>query len=81
MQESLCTLCVLSGFDGRAGSEMSKGHIFPQGMLAAITLIGGGAGDGGARARARCDLGLLFSVAVTALLGAGSDPKVLKLRP
>ena len=53
-------------------------HIFPQGVLAAITLVGGGAGDGGARAGARSEVGLLCSVAVTALLGAGSDSKLLE---
>ena len=43
----LCSLCVLSGFGGRAGSDVSTGHVFPQDVLAAITLVGGGAGDGG----------------------------------
>ena len=38
----LCSLHVSSGFDVRAGSEMSKGHAFPEGVLAAITLVGGG---------------------------------------
>ena len=40
-------MCVLSGFGGRAGSELSVGHIFPQGVLAAITLVRGRAGDRG----------------------------------
>ena len=34
-------------FDGRTRFEMDTSHIFPQGVLAAITLVGGGAGDGG----------------------------------
>lgn len=51
-------------------------HILPQGVLAAITLVGGGAGDGGAGARAECEGGLLlFSAAVIFLSGAGSGPK------
>ena len=39
-----------SAFYGRVGFDMDAIHIFPQGVLAAITLVGGGAGDGGARA-------------------------------
>ena len=50
-----------SGFGGRAGFDMNSSQIFPQDVLAAITLVGGGAGEGGARAGARC--------------GAGSGPK------
>ena len=42
-------------FVGRDGSEVNVGHVFPQGVLAVITLLGGGAGDGGARSRARCE--------------------------
>ena len=41
---------------GRAGSVVSMGHIFPQGVLAALTLVGGGAGDGGPRAPGKYDL-------------------------
>ena len=54
-------------------------HFFlPQGVRTAITLVGGGAGDRGARARSKCEVGLsLCSVAVTSLSGAGSDPKLL----
>ena len=77
----LHSLHVPSSFDGRAGSDMSTSHIFPQGVLAASILVGGGAGEGGAEARARCEAGLLLcSVAITALLGAGSDPKLLEQR-
>ena len=54
-----------------------KEDIFPQGVLSAVTLVGGGAGDRGARARSKCEVGLsLCSVAVTTLLGVGSDPKL-----
>lgn len=50
---------------------MSMGHVFPQGVLAAITLVGSGAGDGGATARAWGESGLLCLVADTTLPGAG----------
>ena len=51
-------------------------------MLAAITLVGGGAGNGGARARVSCDRELLLcSLAITALLGVGSGPKLLEQKP
>ena len=35
--------------------NVSKGHIFPKHVLAAITLVWGTTGNGGARARARCE--------------------------
>ena len=68
---SLCVsnpmqLCVPSGFDRRTGSEVSMDHIFFQGVLAAITLVGGGAGDGVVRASAGCEL-LLCSGTITSL--------------
>ena len=51
-------------------------------VLAAITLVGARAGDGVARAGTGCEEGLPFcSVAVTALSGAWSDPKLLKQKP
>ena len=82
MGASLCSLCVPSGFGGRARSEVSIGCAFPQGVLAAIMLVGGGAGYGGARARARCELGLLlYSVAITTLSVVGLGPKVLEQKP
>ena len=69
---SLCSLHVPSGFGGRTGSEMSMGCVFTWGVLAATTLMGGRAGDGGARAGARCELELLLcSVAITTLSGGG----------
>ena len=34
-----------------------KEDLFPQGILSAITLVGGGAGDRGARARSKCEVG------------------------
>ena len=74
MWHILYGLCMPSGFGGRPGSEVGMSHVFPQGVLAAITLVRGG--DGGAKARAKCELGLLLcSVAITILLVAGSGPK------
>ena len=65
-----------------AGFEVSTGHIVPEGVQAATTLVGGRAEDGVTRARAMCEPGfLLCSVAVTALSRAGSGPKVLKQKP
>ena len=79
MEVILYSLHVSSGFGGRAGSDMSMGHIFPHGVLAGVTLVGGGAGDGGATCRARCELGhLLCSVADITLLGERSSLKLLK---
>ena len=76
---SLYRLCVPHGFGGRAGSEVSTSHVFPQGVLAAIISVGGGTGDGGARARARCESGLpLCSVANTTLSGVEAGPKLLE---
>ena len=37
-----------SDFGGRPGSEVSMSHVFPQGVLVAITLVGVRTGDGGA---------------------------------
>ena len=58
-----------SGFGGRPGSEVGMRHVFPQGVLAAVTLVRGG--DGGAKARATLEPGLLLClVTYNALLGA-----------
>lgn len=65
---SVCRLCVLRAFGGRTGFDVNIIHVFPQGVLASITLVEGVAGDGGAKARAKCEVGLpLCSVTVTAL--------------
>ena len=49
---------------------MNMSYVFPQVVLAAIILVGGGAGDGGARAGASYEAGVpLCSVAVTVLWG------------
>ena len=79
---SLHSLCLPNGFDGRAELEMDTVHVFPQGVLLAITLVGGGAGDEVSKARARCELGLsLCSLAVSALLWVGSGSKLLEQKP
>ena len=68
----LYSLCVPSGFGGRAGSDVNTSYIFPQGVLEANTLVGGRAGDEVARGGARCELGfLLCPVAITTLFSAG----------
>ena len=55
---------------------------FPQGVLAAVTLVGGGAGDGGARARAReWDGASPLLRASTTLRGAGARPQWLEQKP
>lgn len=58
MGTSLYKLCVPSAFDGRDRFDMDTGHIFPQGVLIAIPLKGGGARDIGTRAGTWCDAGL-----------------------
>ena len=69
-------------FNGRAGSDVSTSHILPHTVLAAITLVGVGAGDGGAKARPKCELWLLFcSVANSTLLGERVGPKLLQKKP
>lgn len=56
---------------------MSTSHVLLQDVL-----VGGGAGDGGARVRAVCELGLfLCSMEVTGLLGAGVGPKEVEKKP
>ena len=44
------------GFGGKAGFILNTGHVFPESMMVAITLGGGVAQDGGARARAGYEL-------------------------
>lgn len=76
MELTLCSPRVPSVFGGRAGSEVSTGHVFPEGVFVGITLMGNGVGDGGAKTRSTCDLELLlYSMVITALLREGSGPK------
>ena len=71
-----------TAFGGRAGLDAGTSHIFPQVVLATITLARSGAGDGEARASNGCEIGLPYcSVAITALSGLGSDPKWLEQKP
>lgn len=52
------------------------GGIIPLGVLASIALVKCRVGNEVAKARAKCELGLLpCSVAITILLVAGSGPK------
>ena len=37
---SLFSVCVPSGFGGKAGSEVGMGHVFLQGELVAMALLG-----------------------------------------
>lgn len=61
--------------------DVNTSDIFPQGVLTAITLVGGAKGAG-ARGRGRCELGLPFcSVAVTTLLGLGVGFMLLGQKP
>lgn len=58
---------------------MDASYVFPQGVLATIILVGGGAGDGRDRAGLSCEVEIvLCSVAVTAISSVGSDPKLLE---
>lgn len=75
-------LRIPSGCDGRTGSDLSKGHVFPQVLLAATILVGGWPGNEEASTKASCELGLfLCSVAVYALLEVESGPKELEQKP
>ena len=71
VRASLYSLHVPSGFGGITGFEVNTSHVFSHGVLAAINLVGGGARDGGARARSWAEPGLpLYLVAITTLSGA-----------
>lgn len=62
-----------------AGLDMSRSHLCLHGTLVAITVVGRGAGDKGARAGASCEVGFpLCSVAVTVLSGVGLDPRLME---
>ena len=68
---SLCNLFVPDSSGGRAGSEIRRDSVFCWGIL-----VGGGAGDGGVRARVKCEPGLLLcSIEATALFGVGGEGK------
>ena len=76
---SIYSLHVPIAFGGKAGFDMNRRYTFPQVVLASVTLVRGGAGDGGARARAMCEPVLpLCSVAIPVLSGVGLDPKLME---
>lgn len=78
MGASLYKLHMPNASGGKAELDIDSGHIFPQGVLAALTLVSGRTGDWGARASTGRDLGFpLYSVPVTTLSGLGSVPKFL----
>lgn len=52
----VCTQCLL----WESWIEVSMSHVFPQCLMAAIIMVGSGAGGGGARARGWCELGLFL---------------------
>ena len=56
---SLRSMQVPGGFDGRSAFDVKTSHVFPQCVLATISLVGTEAGYGVVRARDRCKLGLL----------------------
>lgn len=63
----------------RAGFDMDASYAFPQSVLAAITLVGGGIGGQAGRVGGQCEGGFsLCSVAVTTQSGVGSQPKLLE---
>ena len=66
--------CVPSG---RAESDVSMSPVFSLAVLTAINLVGGG----GAKARARPELGLLCTVASITLFGPGVSLKLLEQKP
>lgn len=73
---SLFSLHISSGSCGRAGSEVSTGHIFLWGVLEGTMLMGGKARDGSARASVMYELGfLLCSVTVIDLSCVGLGPR------
>lgn len=76
VEVSLHDLRVLRGFGWGGRSEGRTVCVFLKGALAAIALVGCGLGIGGAETRARCMPGLLLSsMAITTLLGVGSESK------
>lgn len=82
MGVSLYRLHVPDTFGRGAGFDMEASHIFPQGVLEIVTLVGVGTGHRGARGRTGSEAILpLYSVTVTALPGMGSDTKFLKQKP
>ena len=79
---SLYRLHVPIAFGMKAGFNLDVSHVFPHGVLAAITLVVGWAREGGATTGPGCETGLpLCSVAITALSRVGSDLNLLEQKP
>ena len=82
MGPSLFSLCVPSVFGGRAGFDVNTSHVFPQSVLAAITLEGGGAGDGGAKVRTSYEVAFLSAQRLSPpSWDRVSSPKLLQQKP
>lgn len=67
VEVSLYRLHVPNAFGERAGFDVDPSHVFPQGVLEAITLLGSDAGERGTSAGTGCVVGFLSSVTVTNL--------------
>lgn len=69
-----------NSFGGMDGFEVFASHIFPQVVLAVVTLVGHWPGDGGASTMIEVELPL-YSVAITALSCIASNPNLLEQKP
>ena len=79
MGVSLCRLHVPSAFGGNAGFDVDTSHIFPQGVLLDITLVGNVVVMEELEPRQDNKAGLpLCSVTIAVLSGVGSAPKLLE---
>lgn len=61
-------MSMCDAFDGRAGFELGAEHVFPWGVLVAITLVGGGVRGAGTRAGTVCVEELPLCATVTTAL-------------
>lgn len=81
LRGSLRRMHMPNAFHGRSGFDVDASHVFPQDLLAAITLVGSGTYDEGPRACKECEAGLpLCLVAISTFSGVevGSAPKLVK---
>lgn len=78
MGAPLCRQHVLNVFGIRAGFDVDTSHIFPQGMLASITLTVDVVGVRRPEACTVCEVGLAFcSMVIATLLGVRPAPYLL----
>lgn len=70
---SLYSLFVPNYFDGRAGSEVSVGHVLSWGVLASTTVVGGRAKDEGAIAKPGVSWGFSWAPPVVVIPLSGCD--------